>query len=153
MQLLWEYHKCVRSCVLTLLQKRSLARRKTAQDRVQWRVVLEVFKRSYFSARRLGYLVQFNDVIWTVTFGKGGPGEPEAFVPRCQCGQRFTMLSFSVCCEAGEKVCEVAATAGKGRAACYGWQSFHLLSARDFLSSGSSPALWKAVQYYKRMYF
>jgi hypothetical protein len=61
--------------------------------------------------------VQFNDVIKTVTFG--GAGEPEAWVPRCQCGQRFTMLSFSVCCEAGGKVCEIAATAGKGRAACY----------------------------------
>jgi len=56
--------------------------------------------------------VQFNDVIWTVTFGKGGPGEPEAFVPRCQCGQRLTMLSFSVCCEAGGKVREVEVTAG-----------------------------------------
>ena len=96
--------------------------------------------------------MQFNDVIRTVTFGKGGAGEPEACVPRCQCGHRFTMLSFSVCCEAGGKVWEIAATAGKGRAACYGWQSFHLLPARDFLSAGSSPALWKEVQYYKRMY-
>jgi len=34
MQLVWEYQKCVQSCVLTLLQKRSLARRKIAQDRV-----------------------------------------------------------------------------------------------------------------------
>jgi len=74
---------------------------------------------SYFSARRLRYLAQFNDAIRTVTFGKGGAGEPEACVPRCQCGHRFTMLSFSVCCEAGGKVCEIAATAGKGRAACY----------------------------------
>jgi hypothetical protein len=41
----------------------------------------------------------------------------------------------------------LAAMLGKG-SACNGWQSFHSLSARDLLS-----ALWKELQYYKRMYF
>ena len=44
MKLVWEYQKYMQSCELKLLQKRSLARRMTAHDRVQWRVlVFEVF--------------------------------------------------------------------------------------------------------------
>jgi hypothetical protein len=93
------------------------------------------------------FLVESNDDIGTVFFGK--------ICKRSEFGPR----QREYCRHGGCKTDRMAAALqrlaemlGEG-SACNGWQAFHSLSARDLLSARSSLALWKEVQYYKRMYF